>query len=66
MSATLRVDRANNTVTLSLTRPCCMDIAGKHELTHVLNELASDENIRALILTSGIPSKKRVDSISCA
>jgi enoyl-CoA hydratase len=61
MSATLRVDRDKYKATLTLTRPCCIDIAGKHELAHVLNELASDENIRALILTSEDPQGLLVD-----
>jgi enoyl-CoA hydratase len=61
MSATLRVDRDSYKATLTLTRPYCIDIAGKHELAHVLNELASDENIRALILTSEDPQGFLVD-----
>ena len=61
MSATLRVDRDRYKATLTLTRPCCIDIAGKHELAQVLDELASDESIRALILTSEDPQGFLVD-----
>jgi enoyl-CoA hydratase len=61
MSATLRLDRDKIKATLTLMRPCCLDIAGKHELTRALNELASDEKIRALILTSEDPQGMLVD-----
>ena len=61
MSATLRVDRDKSKATLTLKRPCCLDIAGKHELTRALDELASDETIRALILASEDPRGMLVD-----
>jgi enoyl-CoA hydratase/carnithine racemase len=56
MEQTFRIDRDNTTLTLTLMRAHCLDIAGKQQLANALGEIGGDENARALILTSSHPA----------
>jgi enoyl-CoA hydratase len=56
MEQTFRIDRDNTTLTLTLIRAHCLDIAGKQQLANALGEIGGDENARALILTSSHPA----------
>lgn len=60
-SQTCQVSTSENVATLTLIRPHCLNIAGKHELTETIAKLAESPSIRALIITAGDPQAWLVD-----
>lgn len=50
--STYSLEHDGGIATLTLERPHCLDIAGKHELTEALRELAGQRSVRVLIVTS--------------
>jgi len=47
--------------TITLIRPHCLDIAGKHELTDPIEQLTENESLRALIIAGADPQAWLVD-----
>jgi enoyl-CoA hydratase len=56
MEQTFRIERDSTTLTLTLIRAHCLDIAGKQQLANALGEIGGGEDARALILTSSHPA----------
>jgi enoyl-CoA hydratase len=61
MPQTFEIERNANTVTLTMKRAHCLNIAGKREIARAITELGRDESIRSLILTSEHPEALLVD-----
>jgi enoyl-CoA hydratase len=60
-TVTVHRDDDGSTVTLTLRRAQCLDIAGKQELTDVFSALADDADARVVILRSEHPAALLVD-----
>lgn len=59
--STVSLKQVGTTAVLTLIRPYSLNIAGKHELLQTLHQLAKQNDIRTLIVTSGHPAAFLVD-----
>jgi enoyl-CoA hydratase len=58
---TCKLALEDNVATITLVRPHCLDIAGKHELTDTIEQLRENESLRALIIAGADPQAWLVD-----
>jgi enoyl-CoA hydratase len=59
--STVSLKLSDHIAVLTLTRPYSLNIAGKHELLDTLRQLSRQEDLRALVITSGHPEAFLVD-----
>ena len=58
---TLQLESVDGVATLTLLRPMCLNIAGKHAIAETLTALTNDDQLRVLIVAASHPAAFLVD-----